>query len=407
MAKETTDAILSHFKKAEWSCADGLGTEFYRGGTNADFPSPDAAFYDDTHKVKVSFEFKPPTETKRGILTGVGQSIAYLQNCNISYLVAPKMLEDYKLGDYLTDLYAEQISGKLPTGLILYENSNPETVSLVHNVDKISKKDFSFSGKESNRFWAKHVDQPLALFHTILHYYYLKKVKILPVDADPFAVCWKERMIPKDILTNFTTRPIIDIEGNPIMTVAGTKQMVYLEKKLNSIKNESLDKRIEIISHEIDTNFIGDNYFNSVKKNLITFHKHLQTIDSEGQLTERGFALYHIGLMNGATSKIFRDYFTKEVLITGHHIDLLLDYDAIKQENIKNADNATQILSLMEQDYENKGYLKRNPNRMSKEKSDVKFLKYERILWKALGLLDSQDKIQWKKITEICSLSDF
>jgi hypothetical protein len=103
-AKVATDEILIKFKKAEWKCANGYGQDFYRVGTSVDFPSPDAAFYDPKNKIIVSFEFKPPTETKRGILTGVGQSIAYLQDSDISYLIAPRMLENYHLVQYLNNL---------------------------------------------------------------------------------------------------------------------------------------------------------------------------------------------------------------------------------------------------------------------------------------------------------------
>ena len=44
-------------------------------------------------------------------------------------------------------------------------------------------------------------------------------------------------------------------------------------------------------------------------------------------MTEDGFKLYHLGLVNGPNSKIFYDYFTQTVLITGHHLDLIFDLD--------------------------------------------------------------------------------
>jgi hypothetical protein len=129
----------------------------------------------------------------------------------------------------------------------------------------------------------------------------------------------------------------------------------------------------------------------------------MQMVDSENCITESGFKLYHLGLVNGSTSKIFTDYFIKELLIVGHHLDLILDFDALKQKNI--GAELDTIISKMESEYENKGYIKRNPNRRQSATSNVRFLKYERILWKALGLIDV-DKIQWKKIVEICSLPD-
>lgn len=90
--------------------------------------------------------------------------------------------------------------------------------------------------------------------------------------------------------------------------------------------------------------------------------------------------------------------------MTGHHLDLILDIDALKQSHSNWS--IGEVLCHMENDYEDKGYIKRNPNRQQAEESNVGFLKYERILWNALGLMDNGGTIQWKKITEICSLPD-
>ena len=86
LAKTATDIILDMFKSTKWKCVNGSGEDFYRVSVSSGFPSPDAAFYDPSQKIIVSFEFKPPTETKRGILTGIGQSIGYLQNTDLAYL---------------------------------------------------------------------------------------------------------------------------------------------------------------------------------------------------------------------------------------------------------------------------------------------------------------------------------
>lgn len=402
LAKATTDAVLAKFKCGEWSYGNGFGQDFYRVGTNADFPSPDAAFYDSTNHNLASFEFKPPTETKRGILTGIGQAIAYLQSCDLSFLIAPRQLEDYDLGTYLMDLFQSQLGGKLPVGLILYEKDDPSHVTLAHHADLPDAGGGRRAEPRASRFWAKHQDLPIQLFHLLLHYYYLKKVHI--IDGDPFARCWRERLISPSILEDFSAVPVYDLSGNRIMTVAGEKPIQFLEKTLANTAHFPPDKRKVHIAHAIDTTFTGDNYFNALKKNYVTFLKHLQVIDSENNLTERGFALYHLGLVNGPSSKVFTDYFTKEVLTTGHHLDLILDFDRLRQLNP--TDRIDSILPRMEADYESKGYLKRNPNRQQNAVSQVKFLKYERILWKALKLMGQDYTIQWRKITEICSLPD-
>ena len=410
LAKTTTDSILSKFKSEEWKCYNGIGRDFFRVTTDASFPSPDAAFYDEPKHFLVSFEFKPPTETKRGILTGVGQSIAYLRECNVSYLIAPERLEDYDLGSYLTDLFSTQIYGKIPAGLILYKNENPSEVNLISNIATTlnvgGTTNFRARSITTSRFWAKHQDLPIPLFHLLLHCYFLRKSHT--IDEDGFKYCWTHYLISPSILSDFQPITVRDCSNQLIKTPAGTKNFIILEKILNQLKNVSPEERYERVKHEIDTEYSGDNKFQAYKKNFVTFLKHLKVIDSEGELTDSGFALYHLGLSNGPSSKVFKDYFIKEVLTTGHHLDLLLDLDSILRDNP--TDSFNECLSKMEQNYELKGFIKRNPNRQARESSNVGFLKYECILWRSLGLLitenTSRPYINWKMVTEICSLPE-
>ncbi len=408
LAKTATDAVLRKFKAEEWSCQNGIGKGFFRVTTDAAFPSPDAAFFDEQNRFLVSFEFKPPTESKRGILTGVGQSIAYLKDANISYLIAPQHLEDFKLGEYLTDLFANQIYGKLPVGLILYENDNPESVSLASNIDTnlnvSTAVNFRSRTIATNRFWAKHQDMPINLFHLLLHCFYLKKSNTISGDA--FRHCWLEYMISPTILTDFQPREIRDCNNELVLTPAGTKPLLMLEKILQRTSSLPIQERIKKIQHEINPECAGDNKFQSYRKNFVSFLKHLKVIDSNGEITDSGFKLYHLGLVNGANSKVFRDYFIKELLTTGHHLDLLLDLDKILRET---ANSFHQAIAKMEVDYENKGYIKHNPNRVSNRSSTVGFLKYECILWRSLSLITKRSNtyaINWKLITYICGLPE-
>ena len=410
LAKTTTDSILNKFKSEEWDCCGGIGKDFFRVTTDASFPSPDAAFYDEENRFLAAFEFKPPTETKRGILTGVGQSIAYLQDSNISFLIAPERLEDYNLGGYLTELFQKQIFGKLPSGLILYKNENPEDVQLVSNIstslDTSTPTNIKTRGITTSRFWAKHQDLPIPLFHLLLHCYFLRKSNT--ISEDGFKYCWNHYLISPSILTDFKPKIVYDCNNQVIKTPAGNKDLLILEKILNKTRTLSTEERVKKISREIDTEFTGDNKFQAYKKNFVTFLKHLRMIDSSGELTDNGFKLYHLGLVNGANSKIFKDYFTKEVLTTGHHLDLLLDLESTIRENSDLS--FSDCLRLMEQTYEAKGFLKRNPNRTSGDHNTVGFLKYECILWRSLGILIKDtptcSHVNWKAITEVCSLPD-
>ncbi len=410
LAKTTTDSVLANFKSGSWKCANNVGQDFYRVGCDSTFPSPDAAFYDDVKKILVSFEFKPPTETKRGILTGLGQSIAYLKSSNLSYLIVPEKLEDFEIGKYMTDLFANQIETHLPVGLITYENDNPTNVSLVHNVNTLAKT-LEFKAIANSRFWAKHLDMPIPLFHLLLHCYYLKKTGQITDDA--FAYCWNTYLLPPQVLSMLMSVPIMDMYGNPIKTLSGKKNILFFEKKLAALGNLTGTHRTDAIAklrEDASTNVIGDNYYNSIKKNFITFLKHIGVVDSIGDLTEDGFKLYHLGLVNGPNSKLFKDYFTQRVLMTGHHLDLIFDLDNLCNQ-FRGTKTMTEIKNQMLTEYEAKGMIKRNPNRKANDDSAVEFLKYEFILWNSLNLTvktngKPETSFNWRKITEICSLPD-
>ena len=261
LAKIATDSILAKFKSGDWKCCDNIGTNFYRTGVNSSFPSPDAAFYDDDNKIMASFEFKPPTESRRGILTGVGQSIAYLDTSSISYLIIPKKLEDYNLQDYMKDLFSKQVVDNLPIGLITFDNDDPSEVFLIHNVGNLSVKKKS-NPRSNGRFWAKHVDLPIPLFHLILHCYYLKKIDL--VEGDAFAYCWKNHLFKLSSLETLEPTDVKDIRGDVIKTVAGRKNLTYLEKNMNKAKTLSGKEYEEAkakLKKDADASFVGDNYF--------------------------------------------------------------------------------------------------------------------------------------------------
>ncbi|MFI3331714.1 MAG: hypothetical protein R3Y38_07915 [Rikenellaceae bacterium] len=354
----------------------------------------------------ITFEFKPPTETKRGILTGLGQSIAYLSNSNLSYLIIPEMLEDFRIADYMTDLFSKQIKDNLPVGLIKYDNNNPTNVSLIKNVQTTSNT-IECSSRNTSRFWAKHQDLPLPLFHLMLHCYYLKKTGVITGDA--FAYCWSHYMAPDTILETMKPALVVDLSGNPIKTLSGSKNISFFEKKINTYKKcEDSSKRVELresLIKDLNTNYVGDNYYNSIRKNFVTFSKHIGVIDSNGNMTDLGFKLYHLGLVNGANSKLFIEYFTQCILIQGHHLDLIFDLDNLR--NIHGGEcPMSELRRTMEAEYEERGMIKRNRKRQVGETTRVEFLKYEFILWNAINLFNEGGYFNWKKIIEICSLPE-
>ncbi|MCD4694090.1 hypothetical protein K8R62_01900, partial [bacterium] len=78
----------------EWRSGNHLNgmidSDIFLTRSQANFPSPDECFYSPSKENIISMEFKPAeSETPRGILTGLGQTIAYLNKHGASYLVIP------------------------------------------------------------------------------------------------------------------------------------------------------------------------------------------------------------------------------------------------------------------------------------------------------------------------------
>lgn len=411
LAKTTTESILKKFKDGTWKSVLGSGIDYYRTGCKSTFPSPDAAFKDDTNKLLLSFEFKPPTETKRGILTGLGQSIAYLKFSNLSYLVIPEMLGDFHLGSYMEDLFVNQIGDNLPVGLITFDNNNPFIVKLIHNVS-ISTKPTITKIITNDRYWAKHQDMPIPLFHLLLHCFYLKKTN--QINKDPFSYCWDNYMFPISNQKRLIATSVLDVRGNVIKTLSGKKDLSYNEKKITAINNLTGVAKTQKIADFVNkekSSYVGNGGSMSVRKYCLAFMRHMEVIDSENNLTESGYQLYNVGIIHGPDSKLFKDYFTKSVLLTGHHLDLIFDLEKLANNN-KGKLRYSEIKALLYDEYENKGMIKKNPRRVSGATSTVNFLKYEDILWNSLGLkIKSPGKpeigFNWKKITDVCSLPDF
>lgn len=247
----------------------------------------------------------------------------------------------------------------------------------------------------------------------ILHYYYMKKTGQLN-DISPYAACWKEHMAPSSIVDNLEAKATTDLNGNPIKTMSGEEYVTYCKDIIKNIKAhyDNDDNRRKALELQISTNKTEgqngrwDNNYNRVRRYILAFFKQINMIDSNDDLTDKGFKLYQIGLMNGSESKLFKDYFAREVLITGCHFDLIVDFDKFYREKYSECNNMTRFLNYMEQEYEEEGYIKRNPNRKAKKENHKVFLSHERTLWKYLDLIDDNYVVNWKRIIEVCTLPD-
>ena len=410
LAKKTTDSVLAKFKSGEWCICQDVGPDFFRTGVSSSFPSPDAAFRCPNNKLTVSFEFKPPTENKRGILTGVGQAVAYLQSCEVSFLIIPKYLGDFPIAAFVCDLFDKQLVNKIPVGLISFDNDDPSNVELVQNVDFAGTPSIK-NDKTGGRFWAKHQDLPIQLFHRLLEGYYLRKTNKIQIDA--FEYCWNEFLFPESSIDKLQASPICDTSGEIIKTVAKTKAIEFGSKnfaRIIELSHPEKDEAILRLKKRRDPATKGDSLYQSWRKNYVSLLKQLQVVDSEGDITESGIKFYHLGIVHGPNSLVFENYFARLILLAGKHLDVILDLE--EQLNLhRGTKKFADIKEILQNMYEDKGMLKRNPNRIRGTQSNTKFLKFEEILWNALKLKSEtcgsgQIYFNWKKITELVSLPE-
>jgi hypothetical protein len=378
-----------------------ISADVYQTVAAQSFPSPDSMLFDPSQNRSIALEFKPPTENKRGILTGVGQAVAYLKSASISYLVVPSRLEGYNLSEYLKELFESTICGKLPLGVITYNDDEAREVELLVDVDpRLDLRRVSAQGNVG-RYWAKHVDMPLHALWIILDIAYQ-----LPADSDNrIEAIWRkffdEYLFPIEHRSTLEIFPTVikKHDGTPLHSLDRIKRALKCKVDSGDITVEEALREIE---SKIDPHATGDNYYKSYKKNFLPFIKHLQLWDDNGHLTEDGLHLHRVGKIHGPTGETFKNYFGRILLFNGKHLELILDIE--KYTRNQNFRNINRAISHIQSEYIENGLYK----------GAAQFLKYERIIWGHLGLLDKVNNLQfipsrgfnfnWEKITKLCSL---
>ena len=102
-AQNITNQILSNWRNAQTWSNSFVSNVVEQSMTPNEFPSPDAYFQDRNKRTKISLEFKPYTETKRGIMTGLGQTVGYLNKAHASILVCSSEIDNFNMKGYLKE----------------------------------------------------------------------------------------------------------------------------------------------------------------------------------------------------------------------------------------------------------------------------------------------------------------
>ena len=420
--KKTTDHLLSKWKNGEW-LNNFVTTDISARKSSTNFPSVDREFDDSNTKAIISCEFKPSTESKRGVLTGLGQAIAYLNSADASYLICPSMIDDFNMESFLKDTFKKSIIDKLPVGLIVFDGGFNEYKNIRLSVD-ISEKlrctnQILKNGEVSP--WAiwrdnptlgivrliescsiqanKSIDERWAYFFN--QYYAPAKVRntfdLVSNDLYMFDPDGKYQ-IPfsthKITIKNYFDEKLTyeDIEKLPrYQGQKGANRLHYLE---GIPKNKPLSETdyLKLLANHCWEPNVKENLYQNYKKNYKNFIVHLNLCDLELKPTKLGerFVERCLKSINTSTdiyyqSQHINNELAQILLVSGKHHDLIIDLlDA--QLAIPETDELETVLEKFVRYFDAKGFLPRNANR--KITGERKFLQAEKQIWGHLNLIN-------------------
>ncbi|MGH9905209.1 MAG: hypothetical protein ACRD8U_06435 [Pyrinomonadaceae bacterium] len=335
--------LLDELRKgaALWAAGQISNSATYWHGM-AEWPRPDVAFQDLKFKTSLAIEFKPPNQSKREYVTGLGQAISYLDEFDHAALIVPtKTIDGFAIGTYLQKILTSDHAVALPIGLFEYEKDpgpSGDLKALVHLRARPGKRPGIPRGVGKKVFWSYWRDLSNYDLLSLLACMLRRNVSF---DL-AFMAFWKNEMV---------TGLAKDWEGNrrkPRKQLVGSA--TFKAERLNS--NLSL--------------------------------RQIGLIDSAGRLTAVGYDLSRVGLVYGPDSLAFRMNLSKAVLSFGRHIELIFWVDE-QQHTIasKSKRKSSSFFSALDKRLQEAGIIPKVPGKAGKQT----FLRDEQKLWNKLGLL--------------------
>lgn len=354
------------------------------------FPSPDALFQDRQKRTKIALEFKPYTETKRGIMTGVGQAIAYLNKSHASILVCSSKVEDFDIGDYLKKTFKKFIYGKLPIALFTYDGEKLENLKLLvdiepslYNAEIISKMPFRGSGNPYFAFWR---DLPIDGF------YKLAKSSIdISSNNERSEKVWDEFFFkyyapPETLSTleDINSRIYFEDMERKMVPFSSRKRTLRSEVKEEKITLKQALKKLEDHGWSKE---VTDNNYRDYKKNHFNFMNHNNLWDEDFNLTPLGQRFVERYEANINFPKKLVDEMAQILLVEGKHHNLIEEIKEITSENASedSLDDEEKYLENIYTEMKKRGHVATNPNRKTSGTRD--YLRSEKQLWARMGLI--------------------
>lgn len=344
LATAVAQEITRHTLAGHQPWATVFSAHVHLAGSHG-WPVPDFVLMDQSSQATAAGEFKPPDQTKREYLTGLGQATSYTDGFDYALLVVPDLADDgFPIADYLNQVLSQQIATDLPVGLVKYDSRRLSTTSVTLDVLR----------PLSLRTHGPAHRAPVASS------FYAKWREASPMEIGRFV----EYLFAEGTIVN-PNRTVRDRAFDRLWGDMTAGRTTHWQGGARRITNRSSLKT-------------------AWSKNYRNFLTHLNWIGPDGKLTEAGLHAHRIVYLYGPSSVVFLDEIARSVLEEGKHLVLINAINTIQDGGVPATEPAW--LAQLEQQLENAGLLQRNPARQG-ALARRQFLKAEKQLWRNLGLI--------------------
>ncbi len=361
------DLILAKIRAADNAFRQIFSTSLIRTG-DWDWPRPDYVCFDEELDATYALEFKPPFQSKREYLTGLGQSMSYLQKHTYAGLILPYLADDgFPIAKFIADTLRAPEFANVAISVFAYDYDN-QCIDILRPISKL--RTFISAKKKADEvktFWCWWRD--------ISHYELYDLLNLSFIFSDEPGDIYTAHIYPSfyKMMVDQKTR---QWDGTPRSKTVSTASM----------KAEKQNYKIPLVQLELWSR-------------------------SEGRLTDLGFTLLEIGKKYGPDSKKFFDFLAYLILVNGKHLDLINLVDKFQKSKEAARSSKDFVIELDAFLSDNGCIGKRKPTAV-KTGAKFSYMRDEMKLWNKLGFLYPYNntsyffpgegyKFNWERITEV------
>lgn len=364
------DQILTRLRQGDPDIRQIFSTRIIRSA-DWDWPRPDYVCIDEDMKCSYALEFKPPHQSKREYMTGLGQSISYLQKHLYSGLIVPTVADD---GFHIAAFIA----------------------------DSLRAKEFKTVGISLYSYNPRNVNEGVILLRGITEKRDPKGIKLINIDKVETFWCWWRDCSQYELMDLLELAFMYnEQEGD-----------VYTEKIYPQFYKRMIERETKQWNGEPRNKKKSDKSYASEKQNYKIPLSQLE-LWNEGHLTDLGFKMLEIGKKYGAGSEAFMNALGYLILVNGKHLELIKLVEKFQKETKDPMpDTSKQFLLGLEKFLTERGCIgMRKPTAVTTG-AKGSYIRDESKLWNKFDLLSRDDKanyffknegyrFNWHKISDI------